>query len=237
MSCTITPNARRIETSARSDRAAPTVASTVTPKILRSGESEQTIATIATAARIGTDASATDRWSARANHTVRRGYDDTPPEADLLFKKAHVHPRGDPDPTRHSAEERVRDGRNEVTPPFRAVAKEVLPRERKAGAIRHQAGGRPPDESHARKSQQRERSDCDAEPAARVQHESCAGEPVDTDRDRRDDHGNQAAVEVRQRDRDGRERQERDRTHTCLVHAAPQREQLQGQPLRLRDVR
>ena len=144
MSCTTTPNRaydRNIGTTSYSSAEGRTK---VNAPIVRSGDSEQTSAATATTTRTGTRAS--DAALPIADQPPDDGdepeRDDAPAEADLLFEQPFADARGSPEAMRGRAEQRMRDRRNQIAPPFRAVAEQVGAREREGRAVRRRRRGR-----------------------------------------------------------------------------------------------
>ena len=128
ISCTTTPNRaydRNIGTTSYRSAEGRTK---VNAPIVRSGDSEHTSAATATMTRTGTRRERR-RLPIRGSQPPDDGdepeRDDSPAEAHLLFEQSLADARRIPDAMRGGAEQRMRDRRNQIAPPFRAVAEQI----------------------------------------------------------------------------------------------------------------
>ena len=112
----------------------------VNEPIVRSGESEQTSATSATTARTGT--AVTERYCRRRRTAAPIATSREPlgpPEAHLLFEQADAHAGVRPEARAIATESGCCDRRNQVAPPFRAVAEEIVARRGRTPRVRDDA--------------------------------------------------------------------------------------------------
>ena len=100
--------------------------------------------------------------------------DDAPAEAHLLFEQPLADAHGSPDATRGGAEQRMRDRRHQIAPPFRAVAEQIGAREREGRAVRDDGAGGVHRVRHPGGRDEHETPDRDAEPARSIRRLAAA---------------------------------------------------------------